>query len=346
MKIKIREQAGTNDARKFDYQMAIALDYLLNEIDRDAIVLIETLEDFAVFRNFGSENETIDIYQVKTKDKGLYTTSTLNSENVLGKIIITDFFFNSKANSLNIVCNTSLKGSLTEALDSFALIDKLSQKELKKLKENVLEYLSKQPDFVGNPDDYWGKIIYIKSSLPFSEKEERYIETLVGKTNKTIAHYLNDENHTINPQAVFTTLKILIERQRRYKISSPEIDVEDAFVKKGVSTVQLKEVIDKAAEASYLSKKEILRYAATAFSPKEFYKIKNEYSTFLSYKCNLTDQAFVEAKSIIEEEYKELSTKCNSLNKIVRQVSYNCSKRIPYYSLPIIQILSIIVVYS
>ena len=32
MSIKIREQAGTDAVRKFDYQMAVALDYLLNEM--------------------------------------------------------------------------------------------------------------------------------------------------------------------------------------------------------------------------------------------------------------------------------------------------------------------------
>ena len=64
MIIKVREQAGTDAGRKFDYQMAVALDYLLNEIDSDAIVLIETLEDFAVFRNVGLEDEIVDIYQV------------------------------------------------------------------------------------------------------------------------------------------------------------------------------------------------------------------------------------------------------------------------------------------
>ena len=78
MSIKIREQAGTDAVRKFDYQMAVALDYLLNEIDSDAFVLIETLEYFAVFRNIGLENETVDVYQVKTKDKGLYSKTTLN----------------------------------------------------------------------------------------------------------------------------------------------------------------------------------------------------------------------------------------------------------------------------
>ena len=46
--------------------MAVALDYLLSEMDSDAIILIETLEDFAIFRNHGSENETIDVFQVKS----------------------------------------------------------------------------------------------------------------------------------------------------------------------------------------------------------------------------------------------------------------------------------------
>lgn len=346
MKIKIREQAGTDAVRKFDYQMAVALDYLLSGIDSDVIVLIETLEDFAVFRNFGSDSQTIDVYQVKTKDKGVYSKSMLNSDNVIGKIILTDFYFDSKANTLNIICNTSLKGKSTEEFDSFSFTERLTPKELAGLKSKVKEYLSKHPEFIGNIDDYCGKLIYIKSQLPFSGKEDRYIETLIGKTNNTIAHYLDDENHNINPQAVFNTLKIIIDKQRRNKITTPEIELEDAFERKGISTVQLKEVIDKAAEINHLSKVEILQHAAAIFSPQEFLAIKQEYSAFLSYRDNLTDQAFIEAKNIVEEEYKQLTTKLDSLDEVIRQVSYNCTAKISYYSLPVIQILTIIVVYS
>jgi len=346
MSIKIREQAGTDAVRKFDYQMAVALDYLLNEIDSDAIVLIETLEDFAVFRNVGLEDEMVDVYQVKTKDKGLYSKTTLNSDNVLGKIILTDFYFDSKANTLNIVCNASLKGRSTEELDYFSFIEELTAPELSALKASVLEYLGKHPDFSGELDDYWGKLIYIKSSLPFSGREERYEETLVGKTNSTIAHYLGDENHSINPQAVFNTLKLLIDRQRRNKITTPEIEVEEALERKGISSEQLKKVIDMAADTTHLSKSEILRHASTIFTPQEYMEIKQDYSTFLSYRANLADHAFIEARAVIEQEYQKLTPEYDFLDEIVRQVAYNCVEKIPYYSLSVIQILTVVVVYS
>lgn len=348
MNIKIREQAGTDAVRKFDYQMAVALDHLLTEIDGDVIVLIETLEDFAVFHNFGSELEKIDVYQVKTKDRGLYDKTSLYSDNVLGKIILTDFYFDAKANSLNIVCNTSLKGKSTEALDCFAFIETLTENEAEKLKTNVVDYLDNQPDFSGDVNDYWGKLIYMKSSLPFSNKDERYIESLIGKTNSTIAHYLEDENHTINPQVVFNTLKLFVDRQRRNRINSSEISVEEAIVQKGISTNQVKEVIDKVAETTYLTKNEIFQHAATIFAPQDYLKIKQEYAMFLSYRANLMDRAFLDAKDVIAEEYQRLtvSTEFDALDDIVRQVSYNCMVKIPYYSLPVIQILTIVVVYS
>ena len=146
MNIRIREQAGTDSVRKFDYQMAVALDYLLSEIDSDTIILIETLEDFAVFRNHGTEFEEIEIYQVKTKNSGLYEKRTLLSDNVLGKIILTDFYFNSKSKTLNIVCNTPLKGASTETLDNFVFENSLTPKELTELKLNVKTYLSKESD--------------------------------------------------------------------------------------------------------------------------------------------------------------------------------------------------------
>lgn len=348
MNIKIREQAGTDAVRKFDYQMAVALDYLLTEIDDDVIVLIETLEDFAVFHNFGSELEKIDVYQVKTKDRGLYDKTLLFSDNVLGKIILTDFYFNAKANSLNIVCNTPLKGKSTEALDCFGFIETFTESEVTKLKTNVAEYLKSQPEFSGDVNDYWGKLIYIKSSLPFSSKDDRYIESLIGKTNNMIAHYLEDENHTINPQVVFNILKLFIDKQRRNRINSLEISVEEAIVHKGISTDQVKTVIDKVAETTHLTKNEIFQHAATIFSPQEYLKIKQEYATFLSCRANLKDQAFLDAKEMVTEEYQRVtvSTEFDTLDDIVRQVSCNCVAKIPYYSLPVMQILTIVVVYS
>lgn len=346
MSIKIREQAGTDAVRKFDYQMAVALDYLLSEIDNDVIVLIETLEDFAIFHNLGTEFEKIDIFQVKTKDKGLYSKNTLYTDNVLGKICLTDFYFDSKANTLNIVCNTALKGTSTETLEDFVFESTLTPKELSELKTNVEGYLNNIPDFTGNIGTYWGKLVYIKSSLPFSEKQDRYSETLVGKTNSIIGQYLGDENHTINPQIVFNTLKILIDKQRRNKITTSEIDVEEAIAKKGISTAHVRGIIEKAAETNHLSKKEIFQHAATIFNAQEFLEIKDEYPTFLSYKANLTDHAFIEAKTIIEEEYHRLSTQYDSLDDVVRNVAYNCKNKISYYSLPIIRIITIVAVYS
>lgn len=346
MNIKIREQAGTDAVRKFDYQMAVALDFLLSEIDSDVIILIETLEDFAVFRNFGTESGRIDIYQVKTKDRGLYSKTILHNDNVIGKIILTDYYFDSNADTLNIVCNTYLKGSSTEKLDSFSFIETLTENELKCLKTNVQEYLHSKPEFKGNLEEYWGKLIYIKSSLPFSNKEDRYTETLVGKTNSIVAHYLGDENHSINPQVIFNTLKILLDKQRRNKINASEVNVEDAILKKGISTTDLKKIIQKAAETTQLSKQEIFKLASTIFTPAEYMEIKKEYSTFLSYRGNVSDQAFSDAKDIVEKEYRLLTAKMDSLEDIVRQVSINCTEKISYYSLPVIQILTIVVVYS
>lgn len=202
MNIRIREQAGTDSVRKFDYQMAVALDYLLSEIDSDTIILIETLEDFAVFRNHGTEFEEIEIYQVKTKNSGLYEKRTLLSDNVLGKIILTDFYFNSKSKTLNIVCNTPLKGASTETLDNFVFENSLTPKELTELKLNVKTYLSKESDFTGSLESYWGKLIYIKSSLPFSGKEQDYYSLV--KTQSDIKHKIKLLNATLKDNLVYT----------------------------------------------------------------------------------------------------------------------------------------------
>lgn len=346
MIIKVREQAGTDAGRKFDYQMAVALDYLLSEYDNDVIVLIETLEDFAVFRNFGTEAEEVDIYQVKTKNTGLYSKTSLWEDNVLGKIILTDFFFNSKAKSLNIVCNTHLKGTTTESFENFTFEDKLSDEELKKLKENVGDYLKKEPSFSNDISEYTGKLIYIKSALPFSEKQDRYSETLVGKTNNTIAQYLDDENHSINPQIVFNTLKFLIDKQRRNRFDADEVELDSAIERKGIRSGTVKTIIDQLSSSAQLTKKEILSHASVIYTAKEYLKIKEDYPQFVAYRSNLTDKAFVDAKKIVTEEYEKLTAIYDSLDEIARMVAKNCENKIPYYSLSIIQIITIVVIYS
>lgn len=346
MSIRIREQAGTDAGRKFDYQMAVALDYLLTYINDDVVILIETLEDFAVLHNLGTETEKVEIFQVKTKNTGLYTKDSLWEDNVLGKIILTDFYFDSKANSLNIVCNTSLKGQSTEALENFRFEDALTDTELAKLKDNVATYLMKEPTFNGEIADYVGKLIYIKSALPFSDKQDRYSETLLGKTHKTISQYLGDDNHCINPEVVFNTLKMLIDKQRRNRYRNDTVEFEDAIALKGIPTHAVKTIIDKAVETQRLSKTEILRHASTIFSPQEYLKIKDEYPQFLSYKANLEDKVFLEAKGIVEDEYKLLTESMDSLDEIARQVALNCVRKISYYSLAVIQLLTIIVIYD
>jgi len=346
MIIKVREQAGTDTGRKFDYQIAVAIDYLLSEYDNDVIVLIETLEDFAVFRNFGTESEQIDIYQVKTKNAGLYTKTSLWEDNVLGKIILTDFFFDSKSNSLNIVCNTYLKGASTESLENFSFEETLTDGEMKKLKENVSDYLKKEPSFSKDISEYTGKLIYIKSALPFSDKQDRYSETLVGKTNTTIAQYLNDENHSINPQIVFNTLKLLVDKQRRNKFESDRVELNDAIEKKGIRSGTVKTIIDELSSSTQLSKKEILSHASKIYTPKEYIKIKEDYPQFVACRSNLTDKAFVEAQDIVANEYKALTENYDSLDEIAQVVAMNCEKKLPHYPLSIIQILTIVVIYS
>lgn len=129
-----------------------------------------------------------------------------------------------------------------------------------------------------------------------------------------------------------------------FKINTIEID--EAIALKGIPSKTVKKIIDKAVETQKLSKTEILQYASTIFSPQEFLKIKEDYPQFLSYKANLEDRVFLEAKNTVENEYKRLTESLDSLDEIARQVAYNCVEKIPYYSLAVIQLLTIIVIYD
>lgn len=344
--LRIREQIGTDTVRKFDYQMAVAIDYLLTEINSDVIVLIETLEDFAIFRNPGTALEEVEIYQVKTKNAGLYTKNDLYDNNVLGKIILTDIYFDSKSKILNIICNQNLKGSSTELLDKFIFEEAFTKKELESLKTNIIEYLKVNNVSTDKIDGYIGKLVYIKSQLPFSGKEDRYEETLVGKTNSVITDYLNEENHCINPSTIYKTLKILIDKRRRTKIMANQVSENEALELKGIPTSEVRKIIDKANDSINLSKADILQHAVEIFGPLEYEEIKRNYSKYLAYKSNLTDKAYESAHCIIKDEYNKLLSCCNTINELITSVAKNCITLIPYYSPAIIEIISIVVAYS
>ena len=346
MKIKIREQSGTDASRGFDYQMAVAIDYLLSNIDCDAIVVLETIEDFAIYYNFHEQNEELEVYQVKTKGGGLYDKNALFEDRALGKIVLSDIYANSKAKTLNIICNANFKGKRTECLDKFYFCDKFDENELQRVKENVSEFLKSKNKEMPNLDTYVGKLVYIRSSLPFSSTESRYIETLTGKTNDVIYHCVGDDCDSINPRTILSALKLIFEKKRIHKFKTSEVDEDEAIDKKGIKTSDIKKLINDAKQRCGLTKREILNHAHRIFTPRECIDIESYYSEFVSCRCNLTDEVYPKALKTVRESYKTIASECSTTEDAVRRTTEKCLQILSYYPKPIVQLIVIVVAYD
>lgn len=350
MKIRIREQSGTDTIRKFDFQLAVALSYLLENIcNNDAIVILESLEDFAVIKGFDFETQVVDVYQVKTKNNGNYTKSELKDDDVIGKIFLTDYLFDSKSNSLNIVCNQNINlcGKTLE-FDNFSFSDKLTDEELKDLSEDALIYLKNNSDYdKTDVKQFFGKLIYIKTIIPFHSIETPYDDMLVGLTSRAITNYLHNPNNTINANAVYQACKFLILQRTKYKLESDaEYSLEDLIRQKGVDVKDVHRIINDASKRNELDKKDYLEYASRYFSPFDHSQIKEYYPEFLSKKDDLQDPVFRIAYLKLKKIYDDGVAKHEDYASLIDYVCQNGYNVLHNYDKPFVQLLTILVVFG
>lgn len=350
MKIRIREQSGTSAIRRFDFQLAVALSYLLERIcDKNIIVVLEALEDFAIIKGFDSSEQTVDIYQVKTKSAGNYTKSLLKDDDVIGKIFLTDYFFDSSSNSLNILCNQNINlFDKTLEFDNFKFVDKLEEDELEELNVNALAYLQNNSDYSeSNVERYMGKLVYIKTTIPFQSSETPYEDMLVGLTARAISTYLGDSSNTISANAVYQACKLLIEQRTKYELKpGVEYALEDLVKQKGVDIKEIHSIINDAAKRNELDKKDYFEKASLYFSPQDFLSIKDYYPEFLAKKDDLEDPLFKDAYAKMKEMCIEKAKISSGYQALVDNICNEGYLALKDFEKPFIQLLSILVVFG
>jgi len=298
----IREQTGTDVVDRFDYQLALAMYYLINSKDENICVLLETLEDFALIKNVLSSKPEIDIFQVKTKRNGLMDKSVLNNEKVYGKIYLTDFYVDHQAKSLNVICNANLKGKTTENKENFLVFDELSKNECEKIMSDIESFFldNKVVFDIHNIDKK--KLFYIRTDFPLSDN--KYEESLTGKINEFVESSLYDKDISINPSVIFKTLSQLMMKKRKIVINNG-IDLSIAVKSKGITIKEIKDIISSTEERTTLSKKDLLDYCSKYLPAYEFEKIKNSYSIYISYRNNYDDNLYKSIEKSIREIYNE-----------------------------------------
>lgn len=86
--VKPREKVGSATYNKFKFQIAVAIELLLElaRENKDFWLLMDYLEDVVVIENFNEEASIISFYQVKSKEKNVITIGNVISEKFLDKM--------------------------------------------------------------------------------------------------------------------------------------------------------------------------------------------------------------------------------------------------------------------
>ncbi len=307
--MKVRERVGADIPNRFDYQLALSMLYLIDSKE-PITVIIETLEDFAIVKNINNK-EIVDIYQVKTVGAGLISKSTLLSENVYGKLYLTDSFFSNNANTLNIISNNNLKGAATERLDKFKIFDKFSQKEKNQIYENIEKYFNDNKIFYNKKDINSGKLVFVKTSLPL--KDTLFEKMLIGSVNELLNE--NRYDQSINPAVVFKTLKDYFIKVRNANIEE-EITLEEAKAKRGINSNILNILLQNAKQAQTISKTELVSFCSQFLKADEILKVKNEYSNFIAKNSDICDNIFIQFKNKLENDFGNFIKQNENLNTV------------------------------
>jgi hypothetical protein len=111
LNLKPREESGSKTARKFTFQKDLSLFLLLtlHEKKEDYVFLFDFHEDLVVLDS-SSKPDKMDFFQIKSKDSGNWTISSLtksekNKLSILGKLYTNKLKFSHNTNSLNFISN-------------------------------------------------------------------------------------------------------------------------------------------------------------------------------------------------------------------------------------------------
>lgn len=111
VRIKPREESGSQTSRKYDYQKNLSLFLLLkfHEKNEDYVFLFDYHDDLIILDS-SIDPKNMDFYQIKSKDSGNWTVNALtqasqNKLSICGKLYLNKLNFKNTTRSLNFISN-------------------------------------------------------------------------------------------------------------------------------------------------------------------------------------------------------------------------------------------------
>jgi hypothetical protein len=243
-----RESAGSETAKRYDYQKDLCLFMLidLHDSGKDFVMLLDYFDDIALLDS-DTHPQKIKFYQVKTKGAGHWLIRDfINAEDgklsILGKMYSNKIKFGDYTESLHFITNASIKIDLPEDNKDTASLQSFCADEFRdKVIDKVNEHLHKELGLAKTPQ--FEKITHFKvHQLSLTDSATHCIgalNTLFEKLNPNF-----EGNVSLAYKKIFNEIKI--KTSKTFKELNLKGDFSAIIREKGITKQEFAKLLEAA----------------------------------------------------------------------------------------------------
>ena len=314
--VKPREKAGSATYNKFKFQIAVAIELLLElaRENKDFWLLMDYLEDVVVIENYNEEASIISFYQVKSKEKNAITIGNVISEKFLDKMHYNiSAFRDHDCNAFLITnCGISFNGSAvsdTVKVNLKEYLDKIvntgdTKKDLKenefrqKRKKEIIKSISKS-EKIKEEDVDLCKFFLLTTTLTLNDYDRQISGSFVDFMSETQPKLTGESIHTIKDK-IWNDL----DKKNKFVIGDNAIDESYILKNKGITRKGFDEIVNAQKLLQFPTYQDLSNFCieyGSQFGDSPL-KDKERYSSFQT-ECIIEERKTL---TLVYEIFKDL----------------------------------------
>jgi hypothetical protein len=253
--VKAREKVGSATYNKFKFQIAVAIELLLElaRENKDFWLLMDYLEDVVVIENYNEEVSIISFYQVKSKEKNAITIGNVISEKFLDKMhynisafrdhdcnafLITNCGINFNGNTVSDTAKVNLKEYLDKIITTGDTKKDLNENEFRlKKKKEIIKSISKS-EKIKEEDVDLSKFFLLTTTLTLNDYDRQISGSFVDFMGETHPGLTGESIHTIK-EKIWNDL----DKKNKFVIGDNAVDESYILRNKGITRKGFDEIV-------------------------------------------------------------------------------------------------------
>lgn len=235
---------GSDTYRRYQYQLAFAMELIVKNArnKKDFIALLDYLDDIVLIENPNSENAAITFYQIKSKAKGTISINVILQKEWLEKMCYNlNEISDDNAKSV-FVSNTGVSfgnKNIVRETEIVSLYDYVKAQKLYDIDKQVIDIIANTFNVDKNSARY-DKIYLLRTTLTLDDYERQ----LKGELHD-FAKELYPELTAVSVDTIFIKVNDMLRKRQAFTFDNNKlVDCEKICEKKGLSSTQLKEIIN------------------------------------------------------------------------------------------------------